>query len=167
MNAKQLERAVRELTELPWSPSGPALYRFGKAVGAEPAELLAWHRKGHVPSAAANRISSALRAHAEEHSSMESQHQPEPRAVVNATGGGREPLTRTAPPSVAIEEVELFNPNDDAIRLWQIDQALQHLTRNAGILGLGANVVQQSLRQERAEVVERLSKLAEQLMVHS
>lgn len=50
-------------------------------------------------------------------------------------------------------------PNDDAVRLWLIDQTLQHLTRQQGVLGLGANAVSQSLRAEREEIVGRLQAL--------
>ncbi len=52
--------------------------------------------------------------------------------------------------------------NDDAVRLWLIDQTLQHLTRQQGILGLGANAVSQSLRAEREEIVARLQALGPQ-----
>jgi hypothetical protein len=52
--------------------------------------------------------------------------------------------------------------NDDAVRLWLIDQTLSHLTRQAGMLGLGANVVSQSLRAEREEIVGRLQALGPQ-----
>ena len=52
------------------------------------------------------------------------------------------------------------DPVNDAIRLWFIDQALMHLTRQHGILGLAANVVQTSLRSERDAVVKRLLTLA-------
>jgi len=52
--------------------------------------------------------------------------------------------------------------NDDAVRLWMIDQTFQHLTRQTGMLGLGANAVSQSLRAEREEIVERLKALGPQ-----
>lgn len=54
------------------------------------------------------------------------------------------------------------HPNDDAVRLWCIDQALQHLTRQAGVLGFGANRVQQGLRAEREQVIDRLKRYGEE-----
>lgn len=69
----------------------------------------------------------------------------------------------TNSPALAVVETDLTTQNDGAIRLWQIDQALLHLTRNQGILGLGANVVQQSLKTEKAEIIDRLRALGEEI----
>ena len=41
------------------------------------------------------------------------------------------------------------NLNDAAIRLWQIESAMVHLRQNAAALGYGANLVGESLREER------------------
>jgi hypothetical protein len=54
--------------------------------------------------------------------------------------------------------------NNAAIRLWQLDMAMQHLTRQTGMLGLGANAVMQSLRTERHETAERLKVLGETMV---
>ncbi len=59
-------------------------------------------------------------------------------------------------------KAEVPTPNDDAVRLWCIDQTLQHLTRQQGMLGLGANAVSQSLRAEREEIIGRLQALGPQ-----
>jgi hypothetical protein len=53
--------------------------------------------------------------------------------------------------------------NELAVRLYLIDMALQHLSRNQGILGLGANAVDQTLRAEKDSIVKQLQRLGEQL----
>lgn len=53
------------------------------------------------------------------------------------------------------------DPNELAVRLYLIDMALQHLSRNQGILGLGAHTVEQSLRKEKDGIVEQLKALGD------
>jgi hypothetical protein len=51
----------------------------------------------------------------------------------------------------------LMSVADDAIWLWQIDQAMAHLTRQGtGLLGMRRPAVMQQLRDERDLTVERL-----------
>ena len=63
-----------------------------------------------------------------------------------------------SPPTAALPDT-----NSDAIRLWLIDMAATHLSRNQGVLGLGAHAVQQSLREEKDAIVKRLTKLGDRL----
>lgn len=53
-------------------------------------------------------------------------------------------------------------PNDLIIRLTQIESALTYITRNHGVLGLGANAVQQSLREEKDMIINKLKEFGEE-----
>jgi hypothetical protein len=54
--------------------------------------------------------------------------------------------------------------NDEVFRLAQLDQAMIWVRQNAAALGLGANVVSQSLRDERDQILAKLRSQGETLM---
>jgi hypothetical protein len=54
--------------------------------------------------------------------------------------------------------------NDEVIRLHQLEQGLIHIRQNAAALGLGGNIVSQSLRDERDEIILKLRNLGAALM---
>jgi hypothetical protein len=80
-----------------------------------------------------------------------------PMSASQATNADRPQLEAEAPlvPS---------SPNELAVRLYLIDMAIAHLSRNHGILGLGANAVKESLAEEKDEIVKALQKLGERLV---
>lgn len=54
--------------------------------------------------------------------------------------------------------------NDAAIRLWQLEQSMVHLRQNAAALGYGANIVSESLRAERDEIMSTIRKAGDTLV---
>ncbi len=161
MNRSQLERAARRLTGQPWSlraGNGSPIDVLAEMLNVSPGEIRRWHQRGHVaPPSAVERIEALLTKQAEKDRAMEDLRSPiEPRAETA-------PERRIGNDSrVAVESETVNDPVEDAIKLWQIDQALTHLTRHHGVLGLGANAVQEALREERNQIIERLKILGAQ-----
>jgi hypothetical protein len=54
--------------------------------------------------------------------------------------------------------------NDAAIRLWQIEMAMIHMRQNAAALGYGANIVGESLREERDALVSNIRSRGDALV---
>lgn len=65
-------------------------------------------------------------------------------------------------PTMAQPISSMHDPNDLIIRLVQIESALTYITRNHGVLGLGANAVQQSLREEKDMIINKLKEFGEE-----
>lgn len=61
-------------------------------------------------------------------------------------------------------ELTTTNPNELAVRLYLIDMSLQHLARSQGVLGLGGNVVRESLMEEKDTIVAALKELGEPIV---
>ncbi len=161
MNRGRLIRAAERLTGQPWSlraGNGSPIDVFAAKLNVSPGEVRRWHRRSQVtPSSAVARIEALLIKQTEKDQTMEDLRSPiEPRAET-APERRIDNGSRVA----VLDEVE-NDPVADAIRLWQIDQALTHLTRHHGVLGLGANAVQEALREERNQIIERLKLLGAQ-----
>jgi hypothetical protein len=54
--------------------------------------------------------------------------------------------------------------NDAAIRLWQLESAMVHLRQNAAALGYGANIVSESLRAERDDLMAAIRAAGDELV---